>query len=86
MQEARQGKKGELMKKAVRKRKHIQANEMLSDYDFSKAKRVGNKYLKKLKNGANLVAIDPELKKSFPNSESVNSALRKFLQIKQTTA
>ncbi|MDD8016871.1 MAG: hypothetical protein PHP42_00720 [Bacteroidota bacterium] len=74
------------MKKAVHKKKHSHLDEMLPEYDFSKAKRVGNKYFKKLKNGANLVAIDPELKKSFPTSEAVNSALRKFLQIKQTAA
>ncbi len=74
------------MKKEVRKKKNSQLDEMLPEYDFTIAKRVGNKYLKKLKNGANLVVIDPELKKSFPTSEAINSALRKFLQIKQTAA
>lgn len=74
------------MKKQSHKKKRLQSDEMLPEYDFSKAKRVGKKYLKKLKTGVNLIVIDPELKKSFPNSEAVNSALRKFLQIKQTAA
>lgn len=74
------------MKKTVRKNKHVVETEMLSEYDFSKAKRIGNKYIKKLKKSSNLVLIDPELRKSFPTSEAVNAALRKFLQIRQTAA
>ncbi len=74
------------MKKVIRKKKPLRHDEILPEYDFSNAKRVGNKYLKKLRNGVNFIVIDPELKKSFPNSKAVNSALRKFLQIKQTAA
>lgn len=74
------------MKKIVRKWKSVKSDEMQPEYDFTKAKRIGSKYSKGLKKRGNLVLIDPELRKSFPNSEAVNLALRKFLQIKQTAA
>jgi hypothetical protein len=48
--------------------------EMRDEYDFSAARP--NKYAKKYSEGANLVVIEPDLVKWFPDSESVNSALR----------
>jgi CO dehydrogenase/acetyl-CoA synthase gamma subunit (corrinoid Fe-S protein) len=57
--------------------------EMLAEYDFSKAKRVGSKYVKMLNEGSNIVVLDPALQKSFPTSESVNNALKLVLQIRR---
>ena len=36
------------------------------------------KYVKNYRRGTNIVVIDPELHKIFPDSESVNQALRKY--------
>ena len=36
------------------------------------------KYFKNFHNGTNIVKIDPELYKLFPDPESVNSALRNY--------
>ncbi len=47
------------------------------EYDFSKARH--NKYARRYSEGASLVVIDPALKKHFPDSASVNAALRKLV-------
>lgn len=45
------------------------------DFDFSKAER--GHYAQRLKaEGSNLIFIDPDLAKSFPDFPSVNAALR----------
>ena len=45
------------------------------------------KYASRYKQGTNVVVIDPDLQKIFPDSESVNRALRQYAeehQISQT--
>jgi hypothetical protein len=49
------------------------------DLDWSKAVR--GKYHNLLAEGTNIAVIDPDLMESFPDSESVNKALRAFLDI-----
>ena len=39
---------------------------------------VRGKYADRYRQGTNIVLIDPDLHKIFPDSESVNRALRKF--------
>jgi hypothetical protein len=38
------------------------------------------KYAKRYREGTNIVLIDPDLQKLFPDSESVNRALRKYAE------
>ncbi len=38
------------------------------------------KYAKRYREGTNIVLIDPDLHKLFPDSESVNRALRKYAE------
>ena len=52
---------------------------MRKHYDFSKGVR--GKYAKKYSMGTNLVAVDPDLLQAFPNSDSVNDALRNLIKI-----
>lgn len=40
---------------------------------------VRGKYAKRYREGTNLVLIDPDLHKIFPDSESVNRALRDYI-------
>ena len=54
---------------------------MRDEYDFSKGVR--GKYAEKYKEGTNIVLLDPELRKSFPNDKAVNEALREFLELKK---
>lgn len=40
---------------------------------------VRGKYAQRYRKGTNIVVIDPDLHKVFPDSESVNRALREYL-------
>jgi hypothetical protein len=42
------------------------------------------KYAKSYRDGTNVVVIDPDLQKLFPNSEAVNRALREYVSKKRT--
>ncbi len=53
--------------------------DMLEEYDFSKGVR--GKYTAKYSEGTNVVVIDPDVAKYFPDHDSVNAALRSFLSI-----
>jgi hypothetical protein len=45
---------------------------------------VRGKYAKRYREGTNVVLIDPDLQKLFPNSEAVNRALREYVSKKRT--
>ncbi len=53
--------------------------EMLEEYDFSKGVR--GKFAKKYSEGTNVVVIDPDVSKFFPDHDSVNQALRSLADI-----
>ncbi len=42
------------------------------------------KYTARYRDGTNVVLIDPDLHKLFPDSEAVNRALREFVSVKRT--
>lgn len=50
---------------------------MRDNYDFSKGSR--GKYAKRYKEGTNVVLLEPDVAKAFPDSESVNRALKKLM-------
>jgi hypothetical protein len=65
------------MKKAPAKPKAVREvddDEILPEYDFSKGRR--NKYAARYAEGTNLVLLDPDVAKDFPDSNAVNEALR----------
>ncbi len=64
------------MKKAVKTNRHA---EMLSEYDFRLGSR--GKYAKRYADGTNVVVLDPDVAEAFPDSESVNDALRALARI-----
>ncbi len=49
-------------------------DEMLEEYDFSSGVR--GKYVHWMKEGSNLMVIDPDVARIFPDHDSVNNALR----------
>ena len=53
--------------------------DMLEEYDFSKGIR--GKYAKRYAKGANVVVIEPDVAKFFPDHDSVNQALRSLTDI-----
>ena len=66
------------MKKAVKK---TPAPDMLDEYDFSKGVR--GKYAKRYAEGTNIVVLAPDVAEFFPDSESVNTALRALVGVAQ---
>lgn len=61
-------------------------NELRPEYDFDYSKAVRGKYYKRLlSEGANVVMLEPDVAKSFTDSDSVNKALRSLLDLTKTT-
>lgn len=61
-------------------------DELRPEYDFDYSKAVRGKYYKRLlSEGANVVMLDPDVAKSFADSEAVNEALRSLLDLTKTT-
>jgi hypothetical protein len=52
-------------------------NSMREEYDFSKGVR--GKYAERFKEGANLILLEPDVAKAFPDAKSVNEALRTLI-------
>lgn len=65
------------MKKQKNESKRDQ--DMLDDYDFSQGVR--GKYVQRFAEGSNVVVLSPDLAEMFPDSESVNNALRLLAEI-----
>ena len=66
----------------MKKAKKLAADELRSEYkrsDFGVLVR--GKYVKRLHESSNVVVLDPEVADLFPNSASVNAALRALAEI-----
>lgn len=71
------------MKKASRK----PVDELRPEYkrsDFGTLVR--GKYAGRLARQTNVVVLDPEVAKAFPNDQAVNKALKGLIEVAQTTA
>ena len=61
-------------------------NTMRDEYPEDLIKSgVRGKYTKNYREGTNIVLIDPDLHRLFPDSEAVNRALREYTSSKRTT-
>ena len=63
----------------IMKKVSEQNNEMLREYDFSQGVR--GKYARRYARGSNVVVLEPDVAKVFPNGEAVNSSLRSLAKI-----
>ena len=63
-------------------------DDLLPEYDFSKMNLVGRGiYAERYRSGTNLVLLDRDVRKAFPDDTMVNEALRMIARIaKQQTA
>jgi len=62
-------------------------DELRPEYDLSQLKGgVRGKYYKRALAGTNLVLIEPDLAKAFPDTDSVNRALRTLLDAASAAA
>ena len=53
--------------------------EMLEEYDFSNGVR--GKYTKQYNDGVNIIKLDKDVGKIFPDAKSVNNALRTLINL-----
>lgn len=67
------------MKKPPRELAEDTDLEMRDEYDFSGGVR--GKYAARYAEGSNIVRLDPDVAKVFPDSAAVNSALRALVKI-----
>jgi hypothetical protein len=57
-------------------------DELRPEYDLSKLKnQVRGKYIERYREGTNIVLLEPEVSKAFPDSASVNAALRLLINV-----
>ena len=60
-------------------------DELRAEYDLSKLKGgVRGKYAERYHAGTNLVLLEPDVAKAFPDNEAVNEALRLLMKIAKT--
>jgi len=71
-----------------RSRNSEHQDELRPEYDFSKMKLVGRGiYAERYRSGTNLVLLDRDVRKAFPDDKMVNEALRMIAGIaKEQTA
>ncbi len=74
------------MKDATTKKRRSKgaAAEMRAEYDFSGGVR--GKYADGYRRGVNVILLEPEGAAAFPDSKSVNDALRALLEIADRTS
>ena len=60
------------------------ADELRPEYTFDYSKAVRGKYAHRLQS-TQLVTLDPDVAKAFPDSASVNQALRSLLDLARST-
>ena len=68
--------------KRFEKAVEIDPDEILPEYDFSRAR--SNKYASRYKKGALVVTLDPEVARVFPTAADVNRTLRSLARIIET--
>ena len=59
--------------------KNPKTDELRAEYDFSSGVR--GKHHRAYKAGTNVVVLDPDVAKAFPDASSVNRALRLLLEL-----
>lgn len=59
-------------------------DDMLPEYDFSKMKLVGRGiYAERYRSGTNIVLLDRDVRKAFPDDRDVNEALREVAKARR---
>ena len=72
----------------MKKRSDRTADELRPEYDLRQLLKGGvrGKYAKRYHAGTNLVLLDPEVRKAFPDERAVNEALRLVIELRKITS
>ena len=67
------------------KKQSEEKDELRPEYDMKSLLKDGvrGKYAKRYRAGTNLVLLEPEVAKAFPNEKAVNDALKLVMKLKQ---
>src|SRR5216684_383912 len=69
---------------AMKKSNPVQNNGLRDEYDFASMKGgVRGKYVRRFREGSNIVLLEPEVAEAFPTEDAVNEALRGVLKTAQ---
>ncbi len=61
-------------------------DDLRPEYEFDYSKAIRGKYYRRLlKEGSNIVVLEPEIAESFRDSTTVNEALRSLLELTRST-
>jgi hypothetical protein len=64
----------------------LPSDDMRAEYKFDYSKAVRGKYYRRLlKEGANVIVLEPDVAKAFRTSAAVNEALRSLLKMSEAT-
>ena len=70
----------------MKHKSQTQSDDLRSEYNFDYSKAVRGKYHRRLmREGANVVLLDPDVAEAFRDSVAVNDALRSLLKISEST-
>jgi len=70
----------------MKSKRHEIEDDLRPEYRFDYSQAVRGKYYRRLvKEGANVVVLEPDLAKAFRDSASVNDALRLLLDLTHST-
>ena len=70
----------------MRAKRQSEGTEMRAEYEFDYSTAVRGKYYRRLlKEGANVVVLEPDVAKAFRSSAAVNDALRSLLNVSEAT-
>ncbi len=66
----------------MKKAKSVTHDELRPEYKRSDfGEMVRGKYAERIKDETNVVLLEPEISRAFPNDEAVNNALRALLEV-----
>jgi hypothetical protein len=72
--------------KSMKTKRKIDRDELRPEYDFDYSKGICGKYFKRLlKEGANVIVLEPDVARAFGDSVAVNTALRSLLDLTSST-
>lgn len=72
---------------AMKHRTPVEDDDLRPEYDFDFSKGERGRYFKRLlKEGGNIAVLEPDVAKAFPDSTSVNKALRALLEVARAAA
>lgn len=65
---------------------NILSDDLRPEYEFDYSKAIRGKYFRSLiKEGSNIVVLEPDVAKAFPNSTAVNNTLRSVLDLTRSS-